>query len=111
MCIRDSTYSTDQYGEVGLAFGDTPLLQPTDVGAPGSPTATAAEARTAARGVVLDDGASTNYLSAANTSLTPPYVSRTAPVRVGAAVTVNAPMIGDYRNNAWALSPTSQVTS
>ena len=105
-----NTYSTDQYGEVGLAFGDTPLLQPTDVGAPGSAAATAAEASNAARAVVLDDGASTNFLSAANTSLTPPYVSLTDPVRVGEAVTFSAPMIVDYRNNAWTLSPTSQVT-
>ncbi|HEY0186080.1 MAG TPA: ExeM/NucH family extracellular endonuclease [Cellulomonas sp.] len=106
-----STFSTDQYGEVGLAVGDQPLLQPTEVGAPGSAEAAAAAAEDSARAVVLDDGASTSYLSAASTGLTPPYVSLTDPVRVGAAVTVAAPLVVDYRNSAWKLNPTSPVVA
>lgn len=66
-----NTYGTNQYGEVGLAFGDEPLRQPTDVAAPGSTEAAAVVADNAARGVVLDDGASTNFTSSANSSLTP----------------------------------------
>src|SRR4029077_14058125 len=46
-------------------------------------------------------------LSAANTGQTPPYVSLTHPVRVGAAATINAPVILDYRNDVWKLNPTS----
>lgn len=106
-----NTFSTNQYGEVGLAAGTTPLLQPTEVGAPGSAEATAAAADDAARGVVLDDGASTNFLSAANQSQTPPYVSLTAPVRVGEAATFSAPLVVDFRNNVWKLNPTSQVVA
>ncbi|ADG74529.1 5'-Nucleotidase domain protein [Cellulomonas flavigena DSM 20109] len=101
-----NTYSTNQYGEVGLAAGTTPLLQPTEVGRPGSPEAAGAVADNAARGVVLDDGATTNFLSSANQSLTPPYLSLENPVRVGAAATFTEPVVVDYRNNSWKLNPT-----
>lgn len=104
-----NTYSTNQYGEVGLAAGTTPLLQSTEVAEPGTPEAAAVLVDNAARGVVLDDGATTNFLSAANQSQTPPYLSLSAPVRVGAAVTFTSPVIVDYRNNAWKLNPTAQV--
>jgi 5'-nucleotidase len=106
-----NTYSTNQYGEVGLALGDEPLVQPTEVGAPGSAEYAAAVADAAARAVVLDDGASTNFLSAANSGLTPPYVSLENPVRVGAAATLTAPVVVDYRNSAWKLSPTTPVVA
>ncbi|WP_419672775.1 ExeM/NucH family extracellular endonuclease [Agromyces seonyuensis] len=102
-----NTYSTNQYGEVGLAFGTAPLLQPTEVADAGSAEYTAVVADNAAKAVVLDDGATTNFLSAANSGLTPPYVSTTAPVRVGAAVTFDEPVIVDFRNNVWKLNPTS----
>lgn len=101
-----NTYSTNQYGEVGLAAGTTPLLQPTEAAAPGTPENAAVVADNAARAVTLDDGASTNFLSAANSGLTPPYVSLENPVRVGAAATFTAPVVVDYRNNAWKLNPT-----
>ncbi|WP_129338771.1 ExeM/NucH family extracellular endonuclease [Cellulomonas endophytica] len=105
-----NTYSTNQYGEVGLASGSLPLLQPTDVADAGSPEAAAVAADNAARAVVLDDGATTNFLTAANASLTPPYVSlEDEPIRVGAGVTFDAPVVVDYRNNAWKLNPTAPV--
>ncbi|WP_318241519.1 ExeM/NucH family extracellular endonuclease [Cellulomonas avistercoris] len=105
------TYSTNQYGEVALATGTTPLLQPTEVGRPGSPEAAAAAADNAARKVVLDDGATTNFLGSGNGGLTPPYVSLENPVRVGAAVQVMEPLVVDYRNSAWKLSPTARVVA
>jgi 5'-nucleotidase len=101
-----NTYSTNQYGEVGLAVGTEPLVQPTEVARPGTPEYAAVVADNAARAVVLDDGASTNFLSAANSGLTPPYVSLENPVRVGAAAEFTAPVVVDYRNNAWKLNPT-----
>ncbi|GAA1980271.1 ExeM/NucH family extracellular endonuclease [Microbacterium pumilum] len=101
------TFSTNSFGVVGLAAGTTPLLQPTEVGRPGSAEALAAIADNAARKVVLDDGSSTSFLSAANTGLAPTYVSLTSPVRVGAAATITAPVILDFRNNVWTLNPTS----
>ncbi|WP_326522649.1 ExeM/NucH family extracellular endonuclease [Cellulomonas edaphi] len=106
-----NTFSTNQYGEVGLATGTTPLIQPTDEARPGTPAATAIAADNAARGVVLDDGATTNFLSAANQGLTPPYVSLTHPVRVGAAATFTRPVVVDYRNDVWKLNPTAPVST
>lgn len=105
-----NTYSTNQYGEVGLAYGNKPLIQWTDQARPGTPEADAIKADNVARAVVLDDGASTNFLSAANSSQTPPYISLDKPVRVGETVTFVSDVIVDYRNNAWKLQPTSQVT-
>lgn len=102
-----NTFGTNQYGEVGLAAGTTPLLQTTEVARPSTPQAAAVAADNAARAVTLDDGSSINFLSAANTGLTPPYVSLTNPVRVGAAATIDAPVILDYRNDVWKLNPTS----
>ncbi|MEN0129745.1 MAG: ExeM/NucH family extracellular endonuclease [Brevundimonas sp.] len=102
-----NTFSTNQYGEVGLATGSKPLIQPTDAERPGTAAADAVAADNAARAVVLDDGATTNFLSAANQSLTPPYISLDHPVRVGAAATLEAPVIVDFRNNVWKLNPTS----
>ncbi|UCN13290.1 ExeM/NucH family extracellular endonuclease [Cellulomonas iranensis] len=106
-----NTYTTNQYGEVALAVGTTPLLQPTDVARPGTPEAAAVVADNAARGVVLDDGASTNFLAPGNGALTPPYVSLDNPVRIGAAVQFTDPVVVDYRNNAWKLSPTAPVVA
>ncbi len=74
---------------------------------PGSAEASPRSPTTRPAAVVLDDGASTNFLSAANQGLTPTYVSLTNPVRVGAAATFTAPVIVDFRNNVWTLNPTT----
>jgi 5'-nucleotidase len=118
-----NTYATNQYGEVGLAVGRTPLLQPTEVAAPGTTEARAVEADNAARAVTLDDGASTNFLLTSNSASTcgtrprpcllngdqtPPYVSQEEPVRVGAPVTFTEPVVVDYRFG-WKLQPREQV--
>ncbi|OZD39122.1 multifunctional nuclease/2',3'-cyclic-nucleotide 2'-phosphodiesterase/5'-nucleotidase/3'-nucleotidase [Rhodococcus sp. 06-1477-1B] len=105
-----NSYSTNQYAEVGLAAGTTPLRTPTDVAVPDSPEYVAAVADNNARAVVLDDGASINFLSDANKGIPLPYVSRTNPVRVGAPVTFTKPVILDYRNNTWKFQPTQQLT-
>ncbi|WP_245528084.1 ExeM/NucH family extracellular endonuclease [Cellulomonas gilvus] len=105
-----NTYSTNQYGEVGLATGTKPLLQWTEVADPQDTAAIQdVKADNAARGVVLDDGATTNYLSAANQGLTPPYVSLTDPVRVGAGVTFVDPVVVTWVNNTWKLDPTQAL--
>lgn len=104
-----NTYSTNQYGEVGLAAGTTPLRQPTDVARPGTPEAAAVVADNAGRAVVLDDGQSTNFLSPANMGLTPAYISQTEPIVVGARVSFTAPVIVDWRNAAWKFNPTSPL--
>ena len=106
-----NTYSTNQYGEVGLAAGETPLRQPTDVARPGSPEAAAVAADNAARAVTLDDGASINFLSAANSALTPAYVSLAEPIVVGGGVAFTEPVIVDFRNGSWKLNPTTALTA
>lgn len=105
-----NSYSTNQYAEVGLAAGTTPLRTPTDVARPATPEYVAAVADNNARAVVLDDGASINFLNDANKGIPLPYVSLTDPVRVGAPVTFTQPVILDYRNNAWKFQPTQQLT-
>lgn len=104
-----NSYSTNQYGEVQLAFGTTPLIQPTDAGAPGSNEANAAVADALARKVTLDDATNTNFFN--TKGAVPTYVSLTEPVRVGAGATFEAPVIIDYRNNNWKLNPTAPVTA
>ncbi|BDV30719.1 ExeM/NucH family extracellular endonuclease [Microbacterium terricola] len=104
-----NTFSTNRFGEVGLAFGDEPLHQPTDRALPGSADAAAIAADNAARAVALDDGSSTDFLTAAASSQTPAYVSQIEPVVVGASVAFDAPLILDWRNSAWKFTPTSQV--
>jgi 5'-nucleotidase len=111
-------YSTNQYGEIGLATGDQPLLQPTEYK---SPTDTQGLQDVVddnfARGVVLDDGASTNYLSnQTNKAIPLPYLTAAngdpvavAP-RVGASATLESPVILEYRNSGWNFQPRQQVT-
>lgn len=96
-----NTFSTNSFGEVGLAAGSQPLIQRTEVELPGPAASSPTEADNLARAVVLDDGASTNFLLTGNSSqcsprpsgcllngdLTPPYISTTKPVIVGARTT------------------------
>jgi 5'-nucleotidase len=106
-----NTYETNYYGVVGLAYGDGPLTQPSEV-APGTDAAAIAtvKAQNAARAVVLDDGSSMNFSGAANApSNTPAYISSVAPVRVGATASFTDPVIVDYRNGTWTLNPTARV--
>ncbi|MEV0894568.1 ExeM/NucH family extracellular endonuclease [Promicromonospora sp. NPDC050262] len=103
-------YDTNYYGTVGLAAGDSPLVQPTTAGRPGSAEYDAQVADNAARAVLLDDGSSTNYNSTANKSKPLPYLTGGAPLRVGAAVTFTRPVVLDYRFDAWGFQPTSQLT-
>lgn len=109
-----NTYATNQYAEIGLAAGDHPLIQPTDVADAQDHAAIAAvEADNADRGVVLDDGSSTNFLPSgggANQDIPLPWLSKANPVRVGAAATFTGPVVLDWRNNTWKLQPTHQVT-
>jgi 5'-nucleotidase len=81
------------------------------VARPGTPESAAVIADNAARAVTLDDGASVNFLSAANQGIPLPYLDPADPVRVGAPVTIVAPVIFEFRNNLWKVQPTSQVTA
>jgi 5'-nucleotidase len=105
-----NNYSLNQYGEIGLAVGDRPLVQATETAAPRTPEYDAALADNAARAITLDDGASTNFLSTANMSKPLPYLTATDHVRVGSAATFTGPVVVDYRNDAWKLQPTTELT-
>ncbi|WP_217271096.1 ExeM/NucH family extracellular endonuclease [Frigoribacterium sp. VKM Ac-2836] len=104
------TYTTNQYGEVKLASGDRPLIQPTEVARPGSSDYAAVVADNAARAVTLDDGATTNFFTAANQSIPVPYLSNEDPVTVGASVAFTDPVVFDFRNSAWKYQPTARLT-
>jgi 5'-nucleotidase len=109
-----NTFGTNQYGEVGLASGTKPLIQRTEVEKPGPASSSPTEADNAARAVTLDDGSSINFLATSNGvlvngNLTPPYISQTAPVRVGEPATFTSDVVVDYRNNAWKFQPTAPV--
>jgi 5'-nucleotidase len=104
---------TNRYAEIGLARGTGPLRQPTDVARPGGP-ARAVAAANAERLVTLDDGATTDFLppgGGPQQDVPLPYLHPAQPVRVGAAVRFTRPVVVDYRNDAWTLEPTSQVTA
>ncbi|XBH22201.1 ExeM/NucH family extracellular endonuclease [Jonesiaceae bacterium BS-20] len=103
------TYNANLYGEIGLAFGDKPLRQPTDVALPGSPEMNAVLELNKELGLILDDGATYDFRSKANKPKILPYVSLENPVRVGAPVTFTEPVIIDYRFDTWKLNPTSEI--
>lgn len=101
-------YNTNRYGEIGLVNGTQPLRTATDVVAPGE-AALAYEAENAAKAFVLDDGATTDY-TRSNKDTPLPYLSASDPLRVGAQVTFNNPVVLSYSHQMWRLQPTSRVT-
>lgn len=103
-------YETNRYGEVALAASESPLVNPTVMGLPGTDAYNAEVARAAAEGVVLDDGSSVDFTNPANSGTPLPYLSLENPVRVGAAVTFTDAVVLDYRFGAWKFQPTHRVT-
>jgi len=104
-------FDTNFFGSITLASGDTPLRQPTDAGAAGSPQAQAAAADNAARMVTLDDGSSVSFSPTGANANTPlPWLTPTTPVSVGTRVTFHAPVILDWRFSLWNFQPQQQVT-
>jgi predicted extracellular nuclease len=99
-------------GEIALANGSSPLVQPTEVAAAGAPADTIAAAN-ALKAITLDDGATTNFApnnpnpSSQGTAL--PWLTG-SPVRVGASVTWHSPVILDFRSSSWRFQPTQRLT-
>ena len=105
-----NVYNTNRYAEIGLATGDTPLIQPTEVEDFQTGDVASIEDDNFARGVILDDGASLDFLSSDNQGTPLPWLSANNPVRVGAAATFTGDVILDYGFSAWRLQPTEAVT-
>jgi 5'-nucleotidase len=108
-----NNYSTNQYAEIGLAAGTTPLVTPTETARPGTAEYDAAVAANAARAVTLDDGSSTNFLPSGGgpaQDVPLPYLTENPDIVVGSAATFTAPLIFDYRNSAWKFQPTGQYS-
>jgi len=100
----NDTYDLGTYGELGLATGGR-LVQPTDKARLGSTAADAQEARNAERRVVLSDGSSTVF-DKAGAPGTPPFITRKSDVKVGDTAKLTEPVVVDWRNGAWTLTPT-----
>lgn len=98
-------YSTNTYGEVGLANGTETLRQPTDVARPVSEEAKKVDAENKKKAYVLDDGGTADFFKTAkDTPL--PYLSNDKPVRVGAKVTFTKPTVVGYGHDKYRLQPT-----
>ena len=107
--VVTDNYSLNTYGEIGLAFGDTPLKQPTAVGAPDSAEAKAQVEDNEARAILLDDGSTWDYMKNADAKKSPlPYLDLDHPVTVGAEATFNEGVVLDYSFDKWRLQPTQQ---
>lgn len=106
--VVTDNYGVNQYGEIGLAVNDV-LVTPTEVGAPMSAEAKAQATDNAARGILLDDGASTKY-TGAGSGIPTPYIDQDRPVTVGATATFTKPVILSYGFDKWRLQPTVPVS-
>ena len=109
-----NTFATNQFGEIGLATGTTPLIQPTEVqdAQTGTPAAVAAD--NARRAVTLDDGSGLNYTSTANTSanrnIPLPWLTPERSIRVGARATLTDSVVLAFAFGTWRFQPQQQVT-
>ncbi|WP_416418185.1 ExeM/NucH family extracellular endonuclease [Paenarthrobacter aromaticivorans] len=104
-------YSLSQYGEIGLAAGTSPLVQPTAVATYGSAEYAGVVAENALRAIKLDDGASTNFLKDATTKAQQlPYLTTSDPVRVGSPARFRTDVILGYGNNSWKFQPLTALT-
>ncbi|WP_374454779.1 ExeM/NucH family extracellular endonuclease [Nocardioides sp.] len=104
--------SSNNFGEIGLAAGETtPLLIPVDEANPATERA-AYDARVDhnyAKRITLDDGATVSISGTNNTNVAYPWLTKTHSVRVGAAVTFPQPVVFDYRNSVWKIYPQTRV--
>ncbi|MFC5179587.1 ExeM/NucH family extracellular endonuclease [Nocardioides taihuensis] len=101
--------SSSMFGEIGLAANsDLPLVAPTELYDAQTGPVAARTAYNNAHRVVLDDGSSLNYTTAANTGSPFPYYTADHTVRVGAGVTFDQPFVLDYRFG-WKAQPQHQV--
>ena len=102
-------YSLNQYGSLGIVPGTTPLDNPTSVALPGA-EAQAVAAASAQQLIVLDDGATTNFMRSPGNQNPLPYLDADQPVRVGAGLEFTTGVILDWRFDAWSFQPLGHLT-
>ncbi|MCF8559969.1 ExeM/NucH family extracellular endonuclease [Micrococcus yunnanensis] len=102
-------YSLNQYGSLGIVPGTTPLDNPTSVALPGT-EAQAVAAANAQQLIVLDDGATTNFMRSPGNQNPLPYLDVDRPVRVGAGLEFTTGVILDWRFGAWSFQPLGHLT-
>jgi len=109
-----NSYNTNAFAEVGLATGTEPLVQPTEVYRDDAPELQSVKDDNLARGVILDDGTSLNYMTNAAAQDEPlPWLTAAGgggnPIRIGAEATLHQPVILEYRFNTWRFQPRTPV--
>lgn len=110
LTVADTYTGSTVYGELGLAAGTTPLVQPTEVARPGSAEAAAVEADNAARKIILDDGRATSWRVPTDADL--PWLSNDAPIVVGAAADLDPVVFtegGSPSAPTYRLQPTAPI--
>ncbi|MGK2874925.1 MAG: ExeM/NucH family extracellular endonuclease [Nocardioides sp.] len=117
--VITDVYNFQTYGEFGLATGNRPLQQPAEICRDGdSACIAAAQQDIKDRGLFLDDGTSTAFLTSGtfyspqnsnNSDIPYPYIDKTHSARVSAKVTFPQGGVLDFRNSKWYLQPPRPV--
>ena len=105
-----NTFPTNGFAEIWLAAQDGPLVQGTELFDAQGTQDDAHEAQNVQRQVALDDGASINYLNPVNQDSPLLWLTPGRSIRVGASVTIDDPVIFEFRNNLWKFQPRHQLT-
>lgn len=104
-----NVFTLNRFAEIGLATGDEPLRQPTDVEDAQTGDVAGVAADNERRAVALDDGASIDFLRGDARNVPLPWLTPERPIRVGAPVTLDAPVVLEFRNDTWKFQPQRQV--
>ena len=105
-----SSTGFNSFGEIALASGDKPLIQPTEVEDAQTGDIAGVMADNDARRVLLDDGASTNFVHEPRVQQPLPWMSKTYAPRVGAEADVRCAVIlpRAARNGFRKFQPTDE---
>ncbi|WP_376975298.1 ExeM/NucH family extracellular endonuclease [Arcanobacterium hippocoleae] len=107
-----NNYATNRYGSIGLAAGLKPLPQPSDIANPTTDLARVEQIakENAAKLITLDDGLSRDFTNKKYNNIPVSYLDVNNPLRVGAQVVFQKPMIVEHRFQ-WNLQPTEPVVA
>lgn len=108
-----TSFSSGFFGEIGLAAHSAdPLVTPTELydAQTQAGQITARKAYNDAHRIVLDDGSSLNYATAANTDEPFPWLTADHVVRVDAGVSFPQPVVFTEGFGRWRILPSTRVT-